>query len=204
MASALWHPSPNVSDRRDGATEPRYIVIHYTAMTSAEDALERLCDPAFEVSAHYLIGRAGTVWQLVSEDKRAWHAGAGTWAGCRDLNSHSIGIELDNDGTSPFAAPLMDSLEALLRDLMTRWAIPASGLIGHSDLAPDRKLDPGARFDWRRLARQGFAHWHDAPPTESHLKALGYAVDRFGLEACAAAYRIRYGLPPIDASAPEA
>lgn len=150
------HPSPNFTERRQGA-RPDLLVIHYTAMASAEAALSRLCDPAAGVSAHYLIARDGRVFQLVDEDKRAWHAGAAFWAGLRDVNSRSIGIELDNDGTAPFAAPLMDALERLMDGVMHRWSIPAARVIGHSDCAPGRKVDPGPRFDWRRLALGGRA-----------------------------------------------
>jgi N-acetylmuramoyl-L-alanine amidase len=126
-------------------------------MHSAEAAIKRLCDPAAEVSAHYLISATGAVFQMVAEDERAWHAGAGSWHGQDDINSRSIGIELDNLGTHPFAEPLMASLEELLHAIKTRWSIPAQGIIGHSDMAPGRKTDPGPHFDWARLARQGLA-----------------------------------------------
>ncbi|KHA53066.1 N-acetylmuramoyl-L-alanine amidase [Sulfitobacter geojensis] len=149
-------PSPNCGPRRDGLT-PSLVVLHYTAMHSAEAAIERLCDPAAEVSAHYLISITGAVTMMVPEDKRAWHAGAGSWRGQDDINSRSIGIELDNLGTHPFAEPQMASLETLLQAIMTRWGIAANGIIGHSDMAPGRKIDPGPHFDWARLARQGLA-----------------------------------------------
>ena len=154
--AAIWHGSPNCGPRRDGLT-PELIVLHYTAMASAKAALQRLCDPTAEVSAHYLIGGDGTLWQLVAEDRRAWHAGAGEWAGQDDINSRSIGIELDNRGDHPFSNAQMCTLEQLLVGIMARWDIPASGVIGHSDMAPGRKCDPGVRFDWPRLARQGLA-----------------------------------------------
>lgn len=152
-----WHPSPNFGTRRDGLL-PELIVIHYTAMSSASAALERLCDPEAEVSAHYLIEADGTLWQLVEEAERAWHAGAGNWLGRDDINSRSIGIELDNRGTHPFAEPQMATLEQLLPGIMSRWDIQPEGVIGHSDSAPGRKIDPGPRFDWLRLERQGLAH----------------------------------------------
>lgn len=152
----IAHPSPNHGPRR-GGLHPSLIVLHYTAMETAEAALERLCAPVAEVSAHYLIARTGQVFQLVSDDRRAWHAGAGSWAGQEDINSRSIGIELDNRGTHPFAEPLMQALERLISDLMARWNIPPTGVIGHSDMAPDRKTDPGPYFDWARLARRGLA-----------------------------------------------
>ncbi|NSY38603.1 N-acetylmuramoyl-L-alanine amidase [Leisingera sp. ANG59] len=156
QSGALWHPSPNFGPRRDGLT-PSLIVLHYTAMETAEAALERLCDPVAEVSAHYLIGADGTLWQMVAEDCRAWHAGAGEWAGQEDINSRSIGIELDNLGSHPFSEPQMAALEALMRGIMQRRDIPPEGVIGHSCMAPGRKCDPGPRFDWARLARQGLA-----------------------------------------------
>lgn len=126
-------------------------------MQSAEAALTRLCDPEAEVSAHYLISGRGRITQMVAEDQRAWHAGAGQWEGKDDINSRSIGIELDNRGDHPFSEPQMHSLEGLLRGIMMRWDILPEAVIGHSDMAPGRKVDPGARFDWARLARQGLA-----------------------------------------------
>ena len=154
--TAVWHGSPNFGPRR-GGLRPRLIVLHYTAMTSAGAALARLCDPKVEVSAHYLIGADGTVWQMVEEKMRAWHAGAGEWRGQDDINSRSIGIEMDNRGDHPFGDPQMRALERLLPEIMARWGIGPAGVIGHSDMAPGRKSDPGPRFDWARLARQGLA-----------------------------------------------
>lgn len=133
------------------------IVLHYTAMESAEAALERLCDPEVEVSAHYLIAEDGRLWQMVEEDMRAWHAGAGQWRDVTDVNSRSIGIELANRGDHPFSEPQMAALEVLMQGIMARWAIVPEGVIGHSDMAPERKIDPGPRFDWARLAQQGLA-----------------------------------------------
>ncbi len=153
---AIWHGSPNCGPRRDGLT-PSLIVLHYTAMRSAQAALERLCDPDAEVSAHYLICTKGTVVRMVEETERAWHAGAGEWHGLGDINSRSIGIELDNSGSHPFPEPQMAALESLIRGIMSRWVISREGVIGHSDMAPDRKGDPGPRFDWPRLERQGLA-----------------------------------------------
>jgi len=124
-------------------------------MTSADAALSRLCDPGAQVSAHYLIGRDGALWQMVDERARAWHAGEGSWMGQGDINSRSIGVELDNDGIVPFSEPLMATLESLLGAIMERWGIRPDGVIGHSDMAPGRKRDPGPRFDWQRLALCG-------------------------------------------------
>ena len=165
---------------------PRYIVLHYTAMTSASAALERLCDPVHEVSAHYLISQQGEVYPLVDEDRRAWHAGAGAWAGQHDMNSHSIGIELDNDGRSPFPEPLMAALEALVAEILIRHDIPPENVIGHSDMAPGRKIDPGPRFDWARLEAQELARPRahttgpDVPAAAEFralAQAFGYSAD---------------------------
>jgi N-acetylmuramoyl-L-alanine amidase len=161
------------------------VVLHYTAMASAEAALERLCDPEHQVSAHYLIAATGAVFALVSEDLRAWHAGAGRWGDVTDVNSRSIGIELANTGTTPFAAPQMLALEELLSGILGRHRIKPERVIAHSDMAPARKSDPGPRFDWRRLAAQRLAVWpHQAgkPPAETvgfraDLLAFGYDPD---------------------------
>lgn len=128
-------------------------------MVSADAACRTLCNPEAQVSAHYLIAEDGALMSLVAEDQRAWHAGAGRWGDVVDVNSRSIGIELANDGYSPFSAPLMDSLTDLLQSIMSRWNIPAHRVIGHSDMSPTRKIDPGARFDWQRLAREGLSVW---------------------------------------------
>lgn len=152
--AALWHPSPNFGDRRDGLL-PSLVVLHYTAMPSARAARDWLCNPQAEVSAHYVIARDGRLWQLVEEGQRAWHAGAGEWRGQDDINSRSIGIELANTGAEPFAEPLMAALEGLLARISSRWSI--AEVIGHSDMAIGRKIDPGPRFDWRRLEKQGLA-----------------------------------------------
>jgi len=155
--AAPW-PSPNYGERRDGA-RPSLVVIHYTAMHSCQAARARLCDPEAEVSAHWLISEQGEAEALVPEEARAWHAGAGYWAGLTDVNSHSIGIELANRGNHPFPEPQMQALAVLLQGIMQRWQIPPHRIIGHSDMAPARKGDPGPRFDWQRLARQGLAIW---------------------------------------------
>lgn len=188
------HLSPNCGPRRGGA-RPDLIVIHYTAMASLSAARARLCDPAAEVSAHYLIGEAGRVEALVAEPARAWHAGAGGWGGVSDVNSRSIGIELANPGDQPFAAPQMAALEALLAGVMARWRVPPERVIGHSDLAPGRKRDPGPRFDWRRLALLGLSVWPGpggdaAAPFVASVRAFGYPAA--APEVLLAAFRQRF------------
>ena len=173
-------PSPNFGERRASA-RPRLVVIHYTAMACTEDALARLCTPEFEVSAHYLVDETGCVIRLVDEEMRAWHAGAGEWAGQQDVNSRSIGIEVANVGDRPFTANQMDALESLLSDVLDRWAIGPAGVIGHSDLAPGRKIDPGIRFDWRRLALTGLSVWPEPGfECEPDASLFASAAGRFG------------------------
>lgn len=171
-------PSPNCGERRLGA-RPDLVVIHYTAMASMADARARLCDPAHEVSAHWLIGPDGAVEQLVDEALRAWHAGAGAWGAVTDVNSRSIGIELANTGAQPFSEPQMAALERVLAGIMARWAIRPERVIGHSDMAPLRKSDPGARFDWRRLAQAGLSVWPEGRSVGRKAEFLGHAR-RFG------------------------
>ncbi|NHF72547.1 N-acetylmuramoyl-L-alanine amidase [Paracoccus xiamenensis] len=189
----MTHPSPNHGERRDGA-RPSLIVIHYTGMSDAASARERLCDPAAEVSAHWLIHDDGTPEALVPEELRAWHAGAGSWRGRDDVNSRSIGIEIANPGNRPFAAAQMDTLELLLARIMARWSIGPDGVIGHSDMAPGRKIDPGPRFDWARLARRGLALHPSAPsddaPLAASLDAIGYP--EAAPETRLAAFRLRF------------
>ncbi len=181
MSDALWHPSPNFGNRR-GVTAPDMILLHYTAMKSSEAARDWLCNPESEVSCHFVIAEDGRLWQLVREQDRAWHAGRGCWGAVRDVNSHSIGIELANTGFHPFPDPQMRALEDLLAGLMARWSIPPERVVGHSDTALGRKTDPGGRFDWRRLAARGLAVWPDCG--ERPADAAGFARDcvRFGYD----------------------
>lgn len=152
-------PSPNHGERRLGP--PDMIIIHYTGMETCWAARERLCDPSAEVSAHYLIDLDGTVEQLVDEDRRAWHAGVSEWGGETDINSHSIGIELANRGHGPdyhpFPAPQIEALISLITGIRSRWNITSENIVGHEDIAPGRKIDPGPKFDWERLRRLGLA-----------------------------------------------
>ncbi|WP_201314769.1 N-acetylmuramoyl-L-alanine amidase [Dyella sp. EPa41] len=172
---AQWVPSPNADQRR-----PVLIVVHFTDEASAEQALHtlRTANSGGPVSSHYLVGHDGRIYQLVSDDRRAWHAGAGHWGTITDVNSASIGIELDNDGHSPFTQPQIDSLLRLLADLTDRLRIPRTQIIGHEDLAPGRKDDPGPRFPWQLLADAGFGLWPrgvlaDPPPGFDPWMALG-------------------------------
>lgn len=153
---AEWHPSLNHNPR-----SAQIIVLHQTEMESAEAALLTLQtrNSTGRVSAHYLIGDDGRLYQLVDERERAWHAGASRWSGIADLNSASIGIELDNDGTEPFSAPQIATLLKLLDDITARLDIQRHLVIGHGDIAPTRKSDPSALFPWQRLAEAGYGLW---------------------------------------------
>nr|WP_240778604.1 N-acetylmuramoyl-L-alanine amidase [Salipiger aestuarii] len=172
------------------------VVLHYTAMASAEGARDWLCNPDSEVSAHYVIDRDGTCWQLVREDMRAWHAGRGTWGGVCDVNSRSIGIEMVNTGDEPFPDRQIDALESLLTGILARWRIPAHRVIGHSDMAIGRKIDPGPLFDWNRLARRGLAiaPRPDAEPGDFHadLRRFGYEFSDDQHAPLLAAFRARF------------
>lgn len=179
---ARWVPSPNFNAR-----QPMLIVLHYTEQHSVRQSLEtlRTGNRSGRVSAHYLIGRDGRIDQLVADRMRAWHAGPGRWGTITDLNSASIGIELDNDGHEPYTGPQVDSLLRLLADLTTRLHIPPAQIIGHEDLAPTRKNDPGPYFPWAQLAAAGYGRWPkpplcDPPPGFDPWMALalvGYPLD---------------------------
>lgn len=185
------------------------VVIHYTAMRSCAAARDALCNPESQVSAHYLISEAGEVLALVPEQMRAWHAGAGRWGAVTDVNSRSVGIELANPGDVPFAAAQMDALEALLAGIMARWGVPPERVIAHSDCAPARKIDPGPRFDWARLARQGLAVISRAAPVPPDVAGFATALTAIGYdpgvapEIRLAAFRLRHNpgaSGPLDAS----
>lgn len=158
------------------------VVIHYTAMRSTVAARDALCNPKTEVSAHYLIAESGEVILLVPEELRAWHAGVGQWGGVTDVNSRSIGIELANPGNCPFAYRQIDALTELLNGIFKRWLIRPERVIAHSDMAPGRKIDPGVRFDWQRLAREGFSVWPEIQ-SQTEISDFKTAMHRFGYTA---------------------
>lgn len=177
--TTIFVSSPNHNERR-----ANYVVLHDTSNDNIERPLKTLTDPAREVSAHYLIGRDGTLYQLVEENRRAWHAGQSYWGGLTDLNSASIGIELDNTGDEPYDEAQIRRLLVLLRELQARYRIPAMNILGHGDIALRRKVDPGWQFPWARLAEEGFGLWckrplagfTPAPDPMLALQAIGYDV----------------------------
>ena len=181
-------PSPNYSDRQ--GTPVSLIVLHYTGMETGQEALERLRDPDIGVSSHYFVEEDGTIHQLVDEKHRAHHAGLGYWDGVQDVNAASVGIEIVNKGHmwgyTPFPEPQVSAVLGLVQEIGARHCIGPRGVIGHSDLAPDRKEDPGELFPWPRFAEAGLAlpQWrpdNDPPPgdyedTLQMLAEIGYGV----------------------------
>lgn len=179
-------PSPNWNARKLPVS---MVVLHYTGMPTAQEALDRMCDPAAEVSAHYMIDEDGTVSRLVAEDKRAWHAGRSYWRGITDINSASIGIELVNPGHEwgyrPFPEAQIEALIPLLADIVKRHHIPRANVVGHSDIAPARKDDPGELFPWDLLARYRLALGKPKPTMRliyDNPGAFYLALERFGYD----------------------
>ncbi len=194
-------PSPNF-DARPAGQAVDMLLLHYTGMESEEAALARLCDPAAKVSAHYCIGEDGGVTRLVDEAARAWHAGAGLWAGASDINARSIGIELVNPGHEfgyrAFPQDQIAALIVLAQDILSRHPIPAARVLGHADVAPLRKQDPGELFPWARLAAAGIGLWPEAPPEapvpeaaaiKHRLAAFGYGYLEEDFEAVVRAFQ---------------
>ena len=208
-------PSPNHEARPAGQAVDM-LVLHYTGMPNGRAALGRLRDPEAKVSAHYLIDEDGSVYAMVPEDRRAWHAGVSYWRGRPDVNSRSIGIELVNPGHAfgyrDFSSAQMGALIALTHAILSRHPIPARNVVGHSDVAPARKIDPGERFDWRMLAEAGIGlwtkEWGDAGLVLSDrveaLRRWGYEVSENADEAAAlSAFQRHFRPTRIDGFADE-
>ena len=167
-----------------GLRKPNYVVIHHTAQNSTEQTLKTFTTASTQVSAHYVIGRDGKIYHMLNDYMRAWHAGVGKWGNQSDINSSSIGIELDNNGFEPFSEAQLNSLLKLLGTLKKTYNIPIANFIGHSDIAPGRKVDPNANFPWKTLAQKEFGLWYDdilevAPltfDTTEALRIIGYDV----------------------------
>jgi len=200
-------PSPNQDDR-PGLID--MLVLHYTGMRSAAEAIDRLRDPAARVSSHYVVEEDGQIWQLVPEDRRAWHAGVSFWRGHSVLNDRSIGIEIVNPGHEwgyrPFPALQMAAVCDLCLGILSRHPIPARNVVAHSDIAPDRKQDPGELFDWPGLAANGVGVWPaavDAPVEDvpAALAAIGYRTD-LPLPMLLRAFQLHW-LPDHLTSAPD-
>ncbi|MDX6752056.1 N-acetylmuramoyl-L-alanine amidase [Geminicoccaceae bacterium 1502E] len=207
----LTHPSPN-RDARPAGTVPDLLLLHYTGMPGAGEALERLRCPEAKVSAHYLLLEDGRVLSLVAEEERAWHAGASCWAGRERVNDFSIGIEIVNPGHEwgyrPFPPAQMAGLLELAAAICGRWGIPPERVLGHSDVAPARKEDPGELFDWPLLARAGLAVWPapvagaepDMALARHCLGGFGYHVpdDEAGFAALLRAFQRHFRPERVD------
>lgn len=192
-----WQASPNFNERM-----PNFVILHHTSDDAVDEALRSLTNPLRQVSAHYLVGRDGRIIQLVDERARAWHAGESKWGANTDLNSASLGIELDNNGSEPFPEVQIAALLRLLADIKARYQIPAANFLGHADVAPRRKVDPSSYFPWKTLAENGFGMWCDAPfsrlppsldasfDAALALRALGYDTDE--LAAAVRAFKLRF------------
>jgi N-acetylmuramoyl-L-alanine amidase len=195
-------PSPNHGERLaegGNAMVIDILVIHYTGMAPDARALDWMCDPASSVSAHYFIDEAGAVWRLVSEERRAWHAGVSAWRGATDINSRSIGIELSNPGHEfgyrNFPQVQINAVIALAKDIVARHPIPPRNVVAHSDIAPARKIDPGERFPWQHLAAAGIGLWPAGDPgrvsddVTTMLNSYGYDTDSNALTDVVAAFQ---------------
>jgi len=190
MSGMIESPSPNHNERPAGKAIDM-LLIHYTGMRDGDAALQRLNDPAAKVSSHYLIEEDGRIHRLVDESRRAWHAGVGYWAGERDINAVSIGIELVNpghdNGYRAFPQPQMAALIELGKAILARHPIPAWRVLGHSDIAPTRKIDPGELFDWKALAEAGIGLWPEPASGPTDLASIQRALQRYGYEVAASA-----------------
>ncbi|MDF2368602.1 N-acetylmuramoyl-L-alanine amidase [Sneathiella sp.] len=171
IENIIWHPSPNF-DAREAGTPVDMLVLHYTGMKTGAEAIERLCDPDAKVSAHYAVEEDGRIFALVKEEMRAWHAGVSCWRGAQNINARSVGIEIVNPGHEfgyrAFPAVQMAAVTVLAADIVARHAISARNVVGHSDVAPHRKEDPGELFDWQELARSGVGLWYRGEASASH------------------------------------
>ncbi|WP_300531594.1 N-acetylmuramoyl-L-alanine amidase [Maricaulis sp.] len=197
MLDVIDTPSPNFNDRKLPVS---LIILHYTGMKDGPTALARMCDEDAQVSAHYMVEEDGRIFRLVAEDKRAWHAGVSSWGGKSDINSASVGIEIVNGGHDfglpDFPQVQIDAVIALTREVMQRHRIKPAQVIGHSDIAPGRKIDPGEVFPWNQLVSAGCALSPadlrpDGLDCEAALKAIGYGLEP-GLPAVVEAFQRRY------------
>lgn len=197
-------PSGWVGTTNFNLRKPNYVIIHYTAQKSSDETLKTFTTVKKEVSAHYVIDKNGKVYHMLNDYLRAWHAGVAKWGNDVDINSNSIGIELDNTGDEPFAPAQINSLLALLAKLKKAYNIPTANFIGHSDIAPPRKQDPGVYFPWKILAKKGFGLWYDdvlepCPDDMDYAMALhiiGY--DTHDLKAAVIAFKRHFIQTNID------
>ena len=179
MMASEWVGTTNF-----GMRKPNFVIIHHTAQTACDTTLRTFTLPRTQVSAHYVICRDGTIHHMLNDYLRAWHAGAGKWGNLTDVNSSSIGIELDNNGFEPFSEAQISSLLTLLKHLKKEYNIPTANFIGHADIAPKRKVDPSKYFPWQRLSQNGYGYWYDTSNvrlpdnfnTMQSLRVIGYDI----------------------------
>ena len=165
---AMVIASPNYDSRH-----PTMIVVHYTSNDYVDDSIQTLTSPVRKVSSHYLIDKEGQLYQLVPENQRAWHAGQSYWGGNTDINSASIGIEIDNDGGESYGDRQIATLVALIKDIRTRYKIKPNNIVGHSDVSPGRKVDPGPYFPWQQVASEGIGIWCKDPDSTPVMEGVG-------------------------------
>lgn len=189
-----WVGATNLNMRK-----PNFVIIHHTAQKSTNETLKTFTTPKSQVSAHYVIGRDGKVYHMLSDYLRAWHAGIAKWGNANDINSSSIGIELDNDGYEPFADAQVNSLMQVLALLKKTYNIPTANFIGHSDIAPGRKVDPNPTFPWKKLSENGYGLWYDDVLVDSipenfneqeALRIIGYNTQN--LQAAIQSFQIHF------------
>ena len=198
-ADSLKLPSYFVGTTNFGLRKPNIVIIHYTAQKSCEQTLQTFTKPATQVSAHYVICKDGTLHHMLNDYLRAWHAGAGKWGNSNDINSNSIGIEIDNNGVDSFSTAQINTLFGVLAFLKKAYNIPTANFIGHSDIAPSRKPDPGILFPWKSLSEKGYGNWYadttgTTLPTDFNsryaLKIIGYDIK--DLPAVHRAFRMHF------------
>ncbi len=160
VADSLKYPENWVGTTNFGLRKPNYVIIHHTAQKSCDETLKTFTLERTQVSAHYVICKDGTLYHMLNDYLRAWHAGSSKWGNVTDINSSSIGIEIDNDGFTSFSEAQLNTLSGLLASLKKKHGIPTANFIGHGDIAPGRKVDPNVTFPWKRFADQGYGHWY--------------------------------------------
>lgn len=187
VADSLKYPADWVGTTNFGLRKPNYVIIHHTAQKSCEETLKTFTLERTQVSAHYVVCKDGTLYHMLNDYLRAWHAGNSKWGNVTDLNSGSIGIEIDNNGINSFSEAQLNTLLGLLATLKKKHGIPVANFIGHGDIAPGRKVDPNVTFPWKRLADQGYGHWYGDTTNvtvpenfnSSHaLRIVGYDISK--------------------------
>lgn len=201
---SLQPPAYNAGTTNFNLRKPNFVIIHHTAQNSCEQTLKTFTTAQTQVSAHYVICKDGTIHHMLNDYLRAWHGGTAKWGNSTDINSNSIGIEIDNNGYETFTDAQVNSLLRLLASLKKQYNIPAANFIGHADIAPGRKVDPNRNFPWQQLASNGFGLWYDTTATQlpdnfnamQALRIIGYSVQ----DSAAAVYSFKLHFIQTDSS----